>query len=88
MKQNKEYIQFKDITLYTCLGPPGGGRNNITPRIVRHFNILSYTEMTDEVILSIYSRVVSHFLVRFEEQVKESITPLIAASLELYNSAK
>ena len=29
----------------TAMGPPGGGRTFITNRLIRHFNMITYTDM-------------------------------------------
>lgn len=39
------FMKLEDIILFCAMGPPGGGRTFITPRITRHFNIIGYTEL-------------------------------------------
>ena len=37
-----------------CMGPPGGGRNPVSNRMLRHFNFLSFTDMSDESCVRIF----------------------------------
>eukprot|EP00501_MAST-03F_sp_TOSAG23-6_P002568 GSMAST32.ASY1.ANO1.2709.1 assembled CDS len=43
-----------DSQLVVACGPPGGGRNPVTPRFFRHFNYVSYTAMEDDNFLSMH----------------------------------
>ena len=44
------------------MGPPGGGRNPITQRFTRHFNLLSFCEMEDVSKQRIFSTILQSWL--------------------------
>jgi dynein heavy chain len=39
------------------MGPPGGGRNPITARLSRHFNYLSFVEMEETSMKTIFGTI-------------------------------
>jgi dynein heavy chain len=51
-----------DIQFCTAMGPPGGGRNHITPRLVRHFNVVGMTEVESGVLIKIFTTVMNWFV--------------------------
>ena len=59
------FRKLVDITFVGAMGPPGGGRNPITPRFSRHFNYVSFTELEDSSKFRIFSTIVASWLGSF-----------------------
>lgn len=70
------------------MGPPGGGRSNITGRCVRHYNVLAYTELDEEVIKSIFTKIINFFFRKFAEPVQNIMESVIQSVLGIYNSVR
>ena len=70
----------------SAMGPPGGGRAVITPRLQRHFNIITYTDLQIELIDKIFNTIVTAFYRSFTDNVKESVDALIQMTLRVYTA--
>jgi dynein heavy chain len=85
-RQALVFRKIIDIQFVASMGPPGGGRNPITPRFMRHFNVIGYSEMSDESKGLIFSTILDSFFVSFPEQVQKLTEPLVSATIDIYNS--
>jgi dynein heavy chain len=56
-----------DTMIISAMGPPGGGRSVITPRLQRHFNIMTYTDLQDESVHTIFFTIISAFMYNFSD---------------------
>ncbi|KFP76630.1 Dynein heavy chain 7, axonemal, partial [Apaloderma vittatum] len=82
-------ITLTDIQLLAAMGPPGGGRNPVTPRFLRHFNICTINPFSDETMVRIFSTIVAFYL-RASEFSTEFLTvgnQIVNATLEVYKEA-
>jgi len=73
-------MKIEDIILISCMGPPGGGKSIITQRMQRHFNIITYTDLGNESITMIFSKIVKAFLGGYSNQVADSIDQLVEST--------
>ncbi|XP_029142079.1 dynein heavy chain 12, axonemal [Protobothrops mucrosquamatus] len=82
-------ITLVDIQLMAAMGPPGGGRNPVTPRFLRHFNICTINSFSDETMVRIFSTLVSLYL-RVNEFIPEYFTignQIVSGTMEVYKKA-
>ena len=87
-KSNKEYLKIEDLVILGSMGPPIGGRSHLSSRFMRHFNILTYTELEDSVVKYIFGNIINNFLKKFQKDVKDNISEVINQTLLLYNKIK
>ncbi len=64
-------MRLEDLIVLCTMGPPGGGRTFITNRLVRHFNMLAYTDLPSDIINSIFSSLIGYFFRKFPEAVRQ-----------------
>ncbi|KAG3198934.1 Dynein heavy chain 7, axonemal [Phytophthora cactorum] len=78
-----------DTIVLAAMGPPGGGRNNVTPRLLRHFNLLCFSEFDDTTLTRIFTTILNWYFGSnpFIPEVKRLSEAVVSATLELYQSA-
>ncbi|XP_031701028.1 dynein heavy chain 12, axonemal isoform X2 [Anarrhichthys ocellatus] len=82
-------ISLVDLQLISAMGPPGGGRNAVTQRFLRHFNIFSINAFSDDTMVRIFSSVVAFYL-KNNEFPPEYFTvgnEIVTATMEVYKKA-
>lgn len=57
------WIKVEDVTMSAACGPPGGGRNHVTTRLIRHFTVLSIPPPSELTLRHIFSSIMTVCLV-------------------------
>ena len=85
---DREKLFWKDITdmlLFTGAAPPGGGRAAVTPRFVRHFNVLCVPPASEQALALIFESILGGFLAKFEPEVQKMCKGVVGATIDVYN---
>lgn len=80
-----EMRKIVDVIFVCACGPPGGGRNHVTARFYRHFNIITYVDISNESLMLIYSTILKNFLIPFDESVQKHALGLVDATVKIFN---
>ncbi|XP_057312411.1 dynein axonemal heavy chain 12-like isoform X2 [Hydractinia symbiolongicarpus] len=88
-KKDTSRIQLTDVQVITAMGPPEGGKNPVTSRFLRHFNIVSITKFSDDTMTKIFGSIVNHYF-RENNFPGESFgigSQIVAATLEMFKQS-
>eukprot|EP01012_Entosiphon_sulcatum_P030911 TRINITY_DN3847_c0_g1_i1.p1 TRINITY_DN3847_c0_g1~~TRINITY_DN3847_c0_g1_i1.p1 ORF type:complete len:4187 (-),score=787.17 TRINITY_DN3847_c0_g1_i1:47-10915(-) len=82
------FNEIIDIVLICAMGPPGGGRNTVTPRFLRHFNLIAFPDLDDASIAKIFSTIMGAALNQdgFLKEIQHSLPAIIAGTTELFHA--
>ncbi|NXK27218.1 DYH3 protein, partial [Arenaria interpres] len=87
-KKDKSKIDIIDMLLVSAMGPPGGGRNDITGRFTRHLNIVSICSFDDDILTKIFTAVADwHFSKGFEPVFLRLGKMMVQATMVIYKMA-
>ncbi|XP_030213444.1 dynein heavy chain 1, axonemal [Gadus morhua] len=94
-KQIGTFKKVVDINFACAMGLPGGGRNPVTQRFTRHFNMLSLTQMEDASMKTIFSTILGSWMDGQMSQKAPGVpvptlqplnSPLVDATLKVYST--
>ena len=86
-RKERVFKKIIDTVLMAAMGPPGGGRNSITARFVRHFNVINYTPMDDDSMATIFNTILKNFLAPCPDPIKLLAEPIVASTITVYNNS-
>jgi len=53
----KEFRRLTNVRFAAAMGPPGDGRNSVSPRYIRHFNVLYVEPYSDDSLKFIFTNI-------------------------------
>lgn len=75
-----------DVTIVAACGPPGGGRNSISPRLLKNFSMFALPQPSTRCLQHIYQVQLGRFFQdgEFMPEVLECLFPLVSAAIAVY----
>lgn len=74
-----------DVVITAACAPPGGGRNPLTPRFVRHFGMMLIPPPNEFSLKAIFKAIIRGFLFDFANPVRELADSMVNAAVEVYD---
>ncbi|XP_056119629.1 dynein axonemal heavy chain 3 [Rhinichthys klamathensis goyatoka] len=87
-KKDTSRLDIEDVLYMSAMGPPGGGRNDITGRLTRHLNIISIDTFDDETLGNIFTSITDwHFSNGFDASFYRLGKIMVQATMAVYKDA-
>ena len=82
-------MKIENFTLVCAAAPPDGGRSVLTPRFMRHFQIMNIPDATEETLTLIFESILGGFLYNkhFGEVIRRTQPGVaVSATIDLYTN--
>mmetsp|Transcript_32147 Transcript_32147/g.112954 ORF Transcript_32147/g.112954 Transcript_32147/m.112954 type:complete len:1992 (+) Transcript_32147:926-6901(+) len=80
------FRRIVDLVFVGSMGPPGGGRQEVTPRFIRHFHIIGLAELSDQSKAGIFGSILGPFFEKFAPDISKAAVCMVAATIEFFNA--
>lgn len=85
-REKLTWTAVQDVTLIAACAPPGGGRNAITPRLLRHFAMFSLPQPNEDTLKTIFTQIMTGFFsIRgFSKPVVRAAEAVVQSAVAIY----
>ncbi|KAK9527005.1 hypothetical protein VZT92_015671 [Zoarces viviparus] len=84
-KKDTSKLNIVDLLFMSAMGPPGGGKNDITGRFTRHLNIISIDSFDDKTLTKIFGSIADwHFNKGFDASFYRLGKIMVQATMAVY----
>ncbi|OQS02753.1 dynein heavy chain, partial [Thraustotheca clavata] len=73
-----------NVVFAAACAPPGGGRSEVTPRLIRHFHMVWIPNLSPDAMTQIFVSILSGFLELEIPNLAHMARPIVSASVDLY----
>lgn len=86
-RDENNFRQLLDIQFLAAMGPPGGGRTQITQRFVRHFNLFNFVPFNDASLKRVFSTILDWtFRKGFNSAIQALSGATVDATIAIYQT--
>lgn len=87
--RDNTFRELADVQFLAAMGPAGGGRNPVTSRYLRHFNLVSVAQVANKTLASIFKTMLDWHVSTggFSKEVAAISEGVINATLDIYTSS-
>ncbi|XP_043502299.1 dynein axonemal heavy chain 1-like [Polistes fuscatus] len=82
-KEIGSFRLIEDVNFIAAMGPPGGGRNPITSRLLRHFHFIAFPEMENSAKANIFGIILESWLSRTPTYIT-LLKPMVNVTLNVF----
>jgi len=83
-----EFHKLVDAQVICACGHPGGGRQPMTARFLRHFNVFNFPDMQDDSLRTIFKTMLDSYLAIFDSSIQSVALSISDSTISIYNSVR